>query len=419
MQVFKFGGASIKDADGFKNVGKILNEYKNQPTVLIVSASGKMTNNLEEVANAYFNKTGNAENLLSIIKEKHFAILSKLLPENHAAFDELNNVFVEIHWILEEEPHNPYDYIYDQIVSIGEMVSTKMLSAYLNFINLKTQWLDARDLIRTDNTHREGKVDWEVSEKMIKQKIPDLLKNKFVMTQGFLGGTIENYTATLGREGSDYSAAILAYALDAKNVTIWKDVPGVLNADPRYFKAVQKLDLISYHEAIEMTYYGASVIHPKTIKPLQNKNIPLYVRSFLQPEVVGTTIGETDFIDYPPVFVLKKNQILISISATDFSFITEENLSFIFSLFNRFHAKINLMQNSAISFSVCVDDSGEKTKELIDELKNHFKVLHNDGLDLLTIRHYTEADILTQTFKREIYLEQKSRSTAQFVLEKQ
>lgn len=416
MQVFKFGGASINDTAGFQQVGKILNKHKNQPIVLVVSALGKTTNALEEVADAYFKKAAGAEALLRAVKEKHFSILSKLLPQNHTAFDELNNVFVEIHWILEDEPHNSYDYIYDQIVSIGEMASTKMMSAYLNFIGLKTQWMDARDLIRTDNTHREGKVDWETSEKMIRRKIPDLLKNQFVLTQGFLGGTVENYTTTLGREGSDYSAAILGYALDAESVTIWKDVPGVLNADPRYFTAVQKLNLLSYLEAIEMTYYGASVIHPKTIKPLQNKNIPLHVHSFLQPDVAGTTIKETDFIDYPAVFVLKKNQMLVSISVTDFSFMTEENLSHIFSLFDQFSAKINLMQNSAISFSVCLDDAGEKTRLLIDELKKHFKVLHNDGLDLLTIRHYTEADILTQTFNKIIYLEQKSRSTAQFVL---
>ena len=410
MQIFKFGGASIADANGFQNVGRILNEYKNQPIVLVVSALGKTTNALEEVANAYYRKSAEAENLLNKVKEKHFSILSELLPKNHAAFDELNNVFVEIHWILEDELHNSYDYIYDQVVSIGEMASTKMMSAYLNFTGLKTQWLDARDLIRTDNTHREGKVDWETSEKMIRRKIPDLLKNQFVLTQGFLGGTVENYTTTLGREGSDFSAAILGYALDAENVTIWKDVPGVLNADPRYFMAVQKLDLLSYHEAIEMTYYGASVIHPKTIKPLQNKNIPLHVRSFAQPEISGTTIKETDFIGYPPVFVLKKNQMLVSISAADFSFITEQNLSFIFSLFDKFQAKINLMQNSAISFSICMDDTGEKTRSLVDELKKHFKVLHNDGLDLLTIRHYTEADILTHTLIKKFTWSRKAEA---------
>lgn len=417
IKVFKFGGASIQNAPSFINVANILESYRGEKILLVVSALGKTTNALEEVANAYFFKKGNAHELLEKVKHHHYQILKELFHETgNRIFDEVNNTFVEIDWILEDDPHDPYDYLYDQIVSIGEMVSTKMLSAYLNHRNIPTQWMDVRDCIRTDTTFREGKVNWEISAANIQQKIPILLNNQFVLTQGFLGGTSENFTTTLGREGSDYSAAIFAYSLDAESVTIWKDVPGVLNADPRYFPEAKKIDLLSYHEVLEMTYYGATVIHPKTIKPLQNKGIPLRVRCFLDPEKGGTIINEEgDLADYPNVLVLKPHQILISIYPKDFSFIAEENLSHIFSTLSKHRVKVNMQQNSALSFSICADNS-ERIPPLIEELKQTFSVLINENLELLTIRHYTEQVIEKYSAGKTILLEQKSRQTVQLVM---
>ncbi|HUM46555.1 MAG TPA: aspartate kinase [Chitinophagales bacterium] len=419
IKVFKFGGASIKDAAAIRNVAAILNTYKGEPIVIVVSALGKTTNALEAITNAYFHKTGNAHELLDKLRQQHFNILDELFPEkDHPVFDALNNTFVEIDWILEDEPFEKYDYIYDQVVSIGEMAATKMVSAYLNYRNIPTRWLDVRDCIRTDNTYREGKVDWQLTEKNISGKIPALLNNQFVLTQGFLGGTSENYTTTLGREGSDYTAAIFAYSLNAENVTIWKDVPGVLNADPRYFPEAKKIETLSYHEAIEMTYYGATVIHPKTIKPLQNKKIPLYVRSFVNPEVAGTIIEEVPTNNTgiqemeTPVLVLKLNQILISMSAKDFSFIAEDNLSYIFGILSAHRVKMNLMQNAAISFSICADNT-ENIPAMIAELSKSFTVKSNENLSLLTIRHYTEAVVEKYAAGRTILLEQKSRHTVQ------
>ena len=398
IEVFKFGGASLKDASSFIRVADILKNYSGNRIVIIASALGKTTNALEEVTNAYYFKKGNARALLDKVVSHHLKILEDLFGKNdHEVFNAVNNSFVEIEWILEDEPLEKYDYLYDQIVSIGEMASSKMLAAYLSHRNIANQWLDVRDFIRTDNTYREGKVDWTSTEKNIQKKIPALLDRQFVLTQGFLGGTSENYTTTLGREGSDYTAAIFAYSLNAESVTIWKDVPGVLNADPRYFPNAKKMERISYYEAIEMTYFGATVIHPKTIKPLQNKKIPLHVRSFLDPENEGTVIDEAGSENgYPPVLVLKPKQVLISIYPKDFSFIAEENLSHIYTVFSKFMVKVNLMQNAAISFSVCVDET-EKVNPMIDELKETYEVRSNSSLELFTIRHYTES-ILSELY---------------------
>ncbi|MBX7107777.1 MAG: aspartate kinase [Chitinophagales bacterium] len=422
MKVFKFGGASIKDATSIKRVADILEQYQGQSILIVVSALGKTTNALEAVTRAYFDKTGNAHDLFETLKALHFDILSGLFHDsNHPVYDELNNTFVEIEWILEDPPIENYDYLYDQIVSIGEMAATKIVCAYLLSRKIPAQWLDVRDCIRTDNTYREGKVDWDLTEKNIVQKIPPLKRKQFVITQGFLGGTSENYTTTLGREGSDYTAAIFAYALNAEEVTIWKDVPGVLNADPRYFPDAKLIPMLSYHEAIEMTYYGASVIHPKTIKPLQNKKIPLQVRSFLQPEKNGTVIKELSAIDLQsmeadsPVIVLKTNQILLSMSARDFSFIAEDNLSYIFAILSAHRIKINLMQNAAISFSICADNTGQ-IPAVINQLSNSFNVRSNEGLSLLTIRHYTDAVIDKYAGHKTVLLEQKSRHTLQLVI---
>ncbi|MBA3649150.1 MAG: aspartate kinase [Chitinophagales bacterium] len=423
MQVFKFGGASIKDAASIRNVFAILKKYKDEKVVIVVSALDKTTNKLEEITNAYFNKQENAHELLDNLKSQHFNILNELFEEkNHPVFNEINNSFVEIDWILEDLPSDRYDYLYDQIVSVGEMVSTKMVSAYLNHCNLKTQWMDVRDFVRTDNTYREGKVFWDVTEKNIATKIPGLLNDQFVLTQGFLAGTAENYTTTLGREGSDYTAAIFGYCLQAESVTIWKDVAGVLNADPRYFFDAEKFDNLTYHEAIEMAYYGASVIHPKTIKPLQNKNIPLYVRSFIHPDEQGTVIGELPPVrdsgsvkNNMPILVLKKDQLLFSITSKDFSFIAEDNLSFIFGVLSQYNVKMNMMQNAAISFSICIDRN-ENLSTVIKLLDENFSIKTNGGLDLLTIRHYTESLIEKYTSGKEILLEQKSRNTVQLVM---
>lgn len=422
MKVFKFGGASIKDAAAIRQVASILDPYKGQPIIIVISALGKTTNALEAVTHEYFNKTGKAPELFDALKRTHFEILSGLFSNSHhPVYDELNNTFVEIEWILEDPPIENYDYLYDQIVSIGEMAATKMVSAYLQEMQIPVHWLDVRDCIRTDNTYREGKVDWPLTEKNIVQIIPPLLRNQFVVTQGFLGGTSENYTTTLGREGSDYTAAIFAYALHAEEVTIWKDVPGVLNADPRYFPEAKMISLLSYHEAIEMTYYGASVIHPKTIKPLQNKKIPLHVRSFLHPENRGTVIKDLSPVELQkqdantPVIVWKTNQILLSMSAKDFSFIAEDNLSYIFATLSSHRIKINLMQNAAISFSICADNT-EHIPAVIRELSDSFMVRSNEGLSLLTIRHYTDAVIEKYAGNKTVLLEQKSRHTVQLVI---
>ena len=415
-KIFKFGGASIRDAAAIRNVATILDQYRNEKLVIVVSALGKTTNALEEITNAYFYGKGDAHALLQKLRDQHQQILQGLFTEpGHPVFDDINNTFVEIEWILEDEPHDKYDYIYDQIVSIGEMVATKMVSHYLNYKNIPAKWLDVRDYIRTDNTYREGKVNWELTEKNIREKIPPLLETQFVLTQGFLGGTSENYTTTLGREGSDYTAAIFGYSLDAEEVTIWKDVPGVLNADPRYFPEAEKIDTLSYHEAIEMTYYGATVIHPKTIKPLQNKKIGLHVRSFIDFKKEGTRIGETVGEQLSPVLVLKRDQVLISMAAKDFSFIAEENLSFIFSAFSRYRVKVNMMQNAAISFSVCADDN-EKIEPMLEELSESFNLKTNDHLDLLTIRHYSDEVADKYAAGKDILLEQKSRLTMQLVM---
>ena len=420
MKVFKFGGASVKDAEAIKNVAKILNSYKGEKLIVVVSAMDKTTNALERLMNAYFNKEKNVRDIFNEVKTFHHNILKDLFPnEKHPVYDEVNNTFVEIDWVIEEEPKRSYNFLYDQIVSIGEFVSSKILSAYLNEVGITNKWLDARDLIQTDNTYREAIVNWESSTENINKIIPSVFnapENEVLVTQGFIGGTSENYTTTLGREGSDYTAAILAYCADAEEVVIWKDVPGVLNADPKWFEKTIKLDQLSYFDAIELSYYGATVIHPKTIKPLQNKNIPLKVRSFLSPAEQGTVIDKSESELSTPCFIFKVDQLLITISPKDFSFIVEENLSDIFGIFAKHKVKMNLMQNSALSFSVCIDNDKFKIPQLLEELQKHFKVRYNENLELVTIRHYDQSTIDRVTEKKFILLEQKSRTTAQIVM---
>lgn len=418
MQVFKFGGASVKDAEAVKNVAEILKKFATKETIVVVSAMGKTTNGLEELVKAFFNKTGEAEAVLQKTKDYHFNILNSLFPnKNHAVYNEIENSFVELNWIIEDEVLPNYNQVYDQIVSMGEIISTKIISSYLTEKGIINKWLDARGVIQTDNTYREGKVNYELSEALVKSELMPLFNStKIVVTQGFIGGTSENFTTTLGREGSDYTAALLAYFTNAENVTIWKDVPGVLNADPKWFKNTKKIDELTYHDAIEFTYYGATVIHPKTIKPLQNKNIPLFVKSFLKPEDVGTVIHNSDKRVPIPSYIFKINQLLISIQPKDFSFIAEDNLSLIFDVFARHGSKIHLMQNSAISFSVCIDEEGSKTESLIQELQKEFKVLYNSGLELLTIRNYDQPTIDKLLENKTVLMEQRSRNTLQMVL---
>lgn len=421
MKVFKFGGASVKNAEGVKNLKRILQMYNNENILIVVSAMDKTTNALEGVVNSYFKgEKLEAEYKLIKVREFHVNILNELFEDkSHPVYDLINNIFVEVEWVLDEDPGREYGFLYDQIVSIGEFLSTRIISEYLNKEKINNLWLDVRDCIKTDNSYREAKVEWNTTDHLIKSIIiPEFEKdNKIIVTQGFVGCTSENYTTTLGREGSDYTAAIFGHALDAEEVVIWKDVSGVYNADPKFFPDAELIDKLSYNETIELAFYGASVIHPKTIKPLENKKIPLKVRSFVNPDKEGSVICfEADYSKPVTCFIYKRNQILISLSVTDFSFIVEENLSRIFQLFSSHHVKINLMQNSAISFSVCTDNDTYKIPALIEDLKKEFRVLYNSNVDLLTIRHYTPEILNRLTDKKEILLEQRSRNTVQVVM---
>ncbi|WP_457287699.1 aspartate kinase [Pedobacter sp. UYP24] len=417
MRVYKFGGASVKDASGVINIAQIINSCPDQKLLVVISAMGKVTNKLEELTSAYLEGLGNTDEILDEIKEFHFKIARDLFPNySHPIYNEISNSFVEIEWLLDEEPTDKPDYIYDQIVSIGEIISTKIVAAYLEFIGTKAKWLDARNYIHTDNTYREGKVNWGKTELEIQKKLLPIVENHIGITQGFIGSTSENFTTTLGRDGSDYSAAIFSAALNADSLTIWKDVPGVLNADPKWFDETERIAQLSYHDAIELAYYGATIIHPKTIKPIQNKNIPLYVRSFLEPDAEGTDItGVKNHLPIPS-FIFKVNQVLISIFPKDFSFIIEENLSGIFNLFHNHKIKINTMLNSAISFSVSFDHDAKKMEKLIQDLSKDYKVKYNTGIELVTIRYYNQETIDRVTAFKNILLEVKSRNTCQIVM---
>ncbi|MCS4226238.1 aspartate kinase [Sphingobacterium sp. BIGb0165] len=419
MQVFKFGGASVKDAESVRNSAKIISKYKGEALLVVISAMGKTTNLLEKLTREYYNNTGLQLQTLEDAKAFHFQILQGLFPDGeHPIFDEIANCFVEIEWILEEDPQDSYDYLFDQIVSMGELISTKIVAAYVAFIGEKVKWLDARDYILTDNTYREAAVDWNKTEEKIRAELPSILDEYIVITQGFLGSTSENFTTTLGREGSDYSAAIFASCLNAENVTIWKDVPGVLNADPKWFEKTELIPELSYTDAIELTYYGATVIHPKTIKPLQNKKIALNVRSFVDPESPGTIIRSTNQTLPVPSFIFKVNQIFISISPRDFSFIVEDNLRDIFNLFHEHRIKINMMHNTAINFTVSVDDTGKNLVDLINDLEQRFKVTYESGLELITIRYYNQETIDRVLVDKEVISELKDRYTCQLLVKK-
>lgn len=419
MQVFKFGGASVKDIAGVKNLADIIAQYPKNNLLVVISAMGKTTNKLEEITWAYLaHNLKKAQQLLDELKAFHFEMMDELFSDQqNPVFNDVANTFVEIEWLFEDEAEDAQrDYIYDQIVSIGELISTKIVAAYLNLVGIFTIWTDARTYIKTDNNYREAKVDWTKTEQETARHLPAMLNQGVVVTQGFIGVTSENFTSTLGREGSDYSAAIFSALLNAEKMTIWKDVPGVLNADPKWFDETVKLAQLSYHDAIELTYYGATVIHPKTIKPIQNKNIPLYVRSFIHPKDEGTVINHIDTITQIPSFIFKVNQVLISIFPKDFSFIIEENLSEIFDILHKNKVKVNTMLNSAISFSVSVDFDEYRLKGLLSDLEQKFEVKYNDGLELVTIRYYNPETIDRVILNKDILLEVKSRHTCQMVM---
>jgi len=412
IKVFKFGGASIMDVQNIKNVGNILQEYANQELVIVFSAMGKVTNMLENVVDSYVQKSTNTNIVLQKVKDFHSIILRGIFKESHPIFDIVNNLFVEIEWVLEDEPNQDYAYDYDQIVSVGEFLSTQIMSAYLQQVGFENTWLDVRDLIRTDNTHRNAKIDWETTTDLIKRNA----KTKHSITQGFLGCTSENFTSTLGREGSDFSAAILAFCLEASEVVIWKDVPGMMNADPKYFPDAKLLSQVSFDEAIELAFYGAKVIHPKTIQPLRQKNIPLRIKSFVKPEAEGSIVkSKIDKMSDMPSFIVKENQILISISDVDLSFIVGNHMNQIFSLLAKNNVEVNLMQNSAVSFSICVDNDLHKIPQLIKDFQQFYEVLYNADLSLFTLRHYNDNSFDSFLQDKDVVLEQKSRNTIQLI----
>ncbi|WP_372474438.1 aspartate kinase [Capnocytophaga sp. ARDL2] len=413
MKIYKFGGASIKDADAIRNVANVLKQTNFTKGVIVASAMGKTTNALEEVVAAIFHNKNTLNEKIDFVEKYHLEIVNQLFEnKNHRVFEKISMLFSQLKLFLDNNKSPLYNFVYDQIVSMGEVLSTTILSEYLNEIQFNNQWLDARNLIKTDNTYREAIVDWKLTEENIQQ----IKGNDIYVTQGFIGSDANCFSVTLGREGSDYSAAIFAYCLDAKSLTIWKDVPGVLNADPRYFEDYIQLQQISYTEAIELSFYGASVIHPKTLQPLQKKEIPLYVKSFIQPEKAGTAVSRgLDLVPYTPCFIVKKNQLLISFSSKDFSFILENQVSEIFKLFAKYRIKVQVIQNSAISFSVCVEDKFENFDILYAELKNQFAITYNKNVNLYTVRHFTSESIDKICKNKEILLQQINRNTIQII----
>lgn len=420
MKVYKFGGASVNSAEAVRNMAHIVQTHlESDSLVVVVSAMGKTTNLLEKLVPVAENQVDNTQELRKQLEEYHLGIANDLIPNGqallgkvHALLDQLEDTIAG----LSPAPDN-YSFNYDQVVSFGELLSTTIIAFYLNHLGINTQWVDARQIIVTDNHHREGRVDWKATSKECEQ-INKLAKtHQVVLTQGFIASTYDHKTTTLGREGSDYSAAILAYCLGAESVTIWKDVPGFLNADPKFFQDTVKINEIPYDEAIELAYYGASVIHPKTVKPIQNKGIPLYIRSFITPDSEGSVIGNFHTISpQTPLYIFRNNQMLLSIYPRDYSFIAEDNLQVIFGMLNDLGIRVNLMQNSALSFSICVDNQPQLVERLVEKLNTMFRVRYNENLQLITIRYYTQGVIDQIVDGRRVLLEQRSRMTVQLVV---
>jgi len=420
MKVFKFGGASVKDPEAVRNVSNILSLYGGQKLIVIVSAMGKTTNKLELLVKASFERDRKMYMaLLDDVYNFHMHILGELFLEKHfAIYNQVEDVFEKLRDRYNEPLPDNKNYEYDQIVSLGELLSSQIVTAFLLEQGHSASWADSRKLIRTNNNYQEGEVDWKKTEELIATNfIPQFKQVDIQVTQGFIGHTPEGFTTTLGREGSDYTAGIYAYCTNAESVTIWKDVPGMLNADPKWFDNTIKLESISFKEAIELSYYGASVIHPKTIKPLQNKGIPLFVKSFLNPEAEGTVIQASTANDHlVPSFIFKMDQILFSFTTKDFSFIVEENLSDIFNRLAKVNAKINLMQNSALDFSILLDRNKVNPDEILELFSDTYEVRYNEGLELVTIRHYDDETLERVTENKDILLEQKTRQTARLVM---
>ena len=414
MKVFKFGGASIKDAEGVRNVASVIQKKGGDNTLVVISAMGKTTNAMENVIKMYFQDKQNLKTAVDFVKDFHLNIISDLFEsKTHPVKKQVLGLFNELTGFMDWNKSPDYNYVYDQIIGYGELVSTTIVSAYLNEVGVSNTWKDAREVIKTDNYYRTGNVNWELTQELISSEFSN---TELLITQGFLGSDSNNFTTTLGREGSDYTAAIFAFCLNAESVTIWKDVPGVLNADPREFSDTQLLNTISYREAIELAFYGASVIHPKTLQPLQKKEIPLHVKSFLNPDAKGTKVTKGIGIEPAvPCFIVKKNQVMIALSSLDFSYIVEENISEIFNLLHVHKMKVDVIQNSAISFSVCFDNKYNKLDELLVKLKAKFRVNCYENVSLYTVRHYNDDAVKQIETNKDIVLKQLTQETIQLV----
>lgn len=416
IKVFKFGGFSVSTAENVKRLANIVSSNAKDQLFIIVSAMGKTTDALERLSSSFVSKNDNATILLDEIKLFHEHLMTELFQNaDHPIFDEVANTFIEIEWMFEDEPHPDYDFNYDQIVSIGELVSSKIISAYLKECGLENKWLDARSYIHTDNTYREGVINRDKTADSIRTLKEN--SDKIFISQGFIGGTSENFTTTLGREGSDYSAAVFASALQAESLTVWKDVPGLMNADPALFSSAQKYNELPYSEALELAYYGANIIHPKTIKPLHNAGIPLFVRSFLKPEEEGTKIHKSAKENTEiPAIIVKKKQVLLTVSTKDYSYMDENHLSWLHSTFNELHIKLNMMSLSALSVSVCFDQDSVKLKKLTELFVERFQFTGIEDLELLTILYYKQEDIKKLSSGKTILMEQFSKKTAQLIM---
>jgi len=419
MQVFKFGGASVNSIDRIKQVAEILKQYRDEKILVVISAMGKTTNALEKVVDAFVdNKSAEALLLFEAIKQQHINTSKYLVTKNQQSLNEqLVNIFTEVEWLLHDKPLQDYDYYYDQVVCAGELLSTAIVSAYLNEEGILNTWIDVRDIIRTDDNFRDAIINWDFTSKKIKEEILPLFNSKnIVITQGFIGATDENESTTLGREGSDYTAAVFANLLPAESQTIWKDVEGVMNADPKQFPKAQFIRELNYDEIIEMAYYGAQVIHPKTIKPLQNKGIPLLVKCFLDASLPGTIIHDQHLHHLPPIIVLKEKQVLLHLHSQDFSFVGEKPISRLYEILGEIKIKPNLIQTGAVSLVVCLDDRPDKIEKLALAAADLFEVKVEKGLTLLTIRHYKE-DILNElTAGKQVVLRQQSEETVQVLM---
>lgn len=421
IKVFKFGGASVKDAAAVANVGNILSRYAGEELLVVISAMGKTTNLLEKLVDAYVNEDKSRFEIFEEVSKFHHQITDELIGDTRNPYYEVDNLLIELSCLIETRPDNKdYDMIYDQIVSFGELISTRIISHYLNTRGITNRWVDARNFIMTSADYRRARIQWEITEEIIHTKLQPLVKKQLVITQGFIGKNESHLTTTLGREGSDYSASVFAYGMNAESVTIWKDVPGVMNADPKRIEDAVILPEVSFLEAIELAYYGATVLHPKTIQPIKSKGIPLFVRSFVRPDDAGTVIRESErkaLID-KPCYIFKDHQTLISLSSKDFSFIIEDNLSHIFSLLAKFGIQVNLMQNSAISFSFCANEDARQMDKLLAVLKENYEIEVKGGLQLITIFNYkSESNALDKVLNgRKVILEQLSAEVIQLVV---